>query len=103
MTWDGTTLAIYIEYVKEAYAQTFIRIDNTHFSFTANNGFVIGKYQNNNSIQLRVNGALTTLTVSNVSQSGNTITITTSSTLPAFSGPDRIELLYADMPLPLVS
>lgn len=98
MTWDGTTLEIYKEYVKEAFAQTFVRVDNTHFTFVASAGFVIGKYQNNNTIQLKVNGTTSNLTVSNVSQTGSTVTITTSTNLPAFTGTDRIELLYADKP-----
>ena len=97
MTWDGAVLEVYKEYVKEQ-AQSFNRIDATHFSFTANAAFVIGKYQNNNSIQIKINGVTTTTTVTNVSQNQNTITLTTSGNIPNFTGQDRIELFYADKP-----
>lgn len=99
MTWDGSVLQVYKEYVKEQ-AQSFNRTDATHFSFTANAAFVIAKYQNNNSIELKINGVITETTVSNVSQNQNIVTITTADNLPTFTGQDRIELFYADYPPP---
>lgn len=99
MTWDGTTLKVYTEFVKE-FANTFNRIDNTHFSFISNAQFLIGKYFNGNLINLKVDAVTSTLTVANIGIVGNIITITTQENLPAFGGQARIELFYQDSPPP---
>ena len=97
MTWDGTKLEVYSEYVKE-FANSFNRIDNRNFSFISNASFDISKYQNNNLIQLRINGVSTQTSVSNIINVNNLITITTSDDLPAFTGRDRIDVFYNDKP-----
>jgi len=97
MTWDGSDLKIYKEYVK-ANASSFSRTDNTHFTFVKDSIFDITKYQNNNTINLVINGATSNYTVSNVSVVGNVVTITTTTNLAAFVGTDNVELFYADMP-----
>ena len=99
MTWDGTILKVYTEFVKE-FANTFNRIDNTHFSFISNAQFIIGKYFVGNLINLKVDNATTTLTVTNIGVVGNIITITTQENLPAFGGQARVELFYQDSPPP---
>jgi len=99
MTWDGTNLEVYKEYVKE-FANTFNRIDNTHFSFISNDQFIIGKYFVGNLINLKIDNITTNLTVSNIGIVGNIITITTLENLPAFGGQARIELFYQDSPPP---
>jgi hypothetical protein len=99
MTWDGTTLKVYTEFVKE-FANTFNRIDNTHFSFISNNQFIIGKYFNGNLINIKVDGVTSTLTVSNIGIVGNVITITTQENLPEFGAQARVELFYQDSPPP---
>jgi hypothetical protein len=97
MTWDGSVLQIYKEYVK-ANATAFSRTDNTHFTFVKDSLFNITKYQNNNTINLVINGVTSNYTVSNVSVVGDVVTITTTTNLSAFVGTDNIELFYADMP-----
>jgi hypothetical protein len=97
MTWDGEELKIYEEPVKE-FANSFNRVDNTHFSFVSNAAFDITKYQDSNTIQLKVNGSLFTTVCSSVAIVGNVITITTADNIPAFTGQDRIELFYMDKP-----
>ena len=99
MTWDGTNLKVYSEFVKE-FANTFNRIDNTHFSFISNAQFIIGKYFNGNIINLKVDAVTSTLTVTNIGIVGNVITITTQQNLPAFGGQARVELFYQDSPPP---
>ncbi len=96
MTWDGVALSIYSEYVKD-FANTFNRLNNNNFSFVTNATFNIAKYQNNNSIQLVINGVTFTTTVTNVVQAGTTITVTTATVLPAFPG-QNINLFYSDKP-----
>lgn len=97
MTWDGSVLIIYSEYVKET-AVTFNRINNTNFSFVANAAFNISKYQNNNSIKLTVNGVPFTTTVTNIVQVVNLVTITTADVLPVFNGQNQLQLFYSDKP-----
>lgn len=99
MTWDGTTLEVYKEFVKE-FANTFNRIDNTHFSFISNSVFIINKYFVGNLINLKVDGVTFTLTVTNIQKVGDIITITTQENLPAFNGQSRVELFYQDSPPP---
>lgn len=99
MTWDGTKLEVYREFVKE-FAQSFNRIDDTHFSFISNAAFIIGKYVPGEPIALRVSGATTFLTVTSIGIVGQVITITTVETIPAFTGSDRLELFYSDSPPP---
>lgn len=97
MTWDGDEIRIYDEPVKE-FANSFNRINDNNFSFISNSAFDIGKYQNNNSIKLKISGTIFDTTVANISVAENVITITTSNTIPNFTGQDRIELFYIDKP-----
>ena len=100
LRWDGVTLSEVVDFVKEDTAMNFNRIDNTHFSFSLSpqkaDVFDITKYQNNNQIQLKINGVTTTTTVANIIQAENLITITTADNLPAFGNPP--ELFYRDWP-----
>ncbi len=100
LSWDGTTLMEVVDFVKEDTAINFNRIDNTHFSFSLlpqkADVFDITKYQNNNQIQLKINGVTTTTTVVNILQAQNLITLTTADILPAFGSPP--ELFYRDWP-----
>lgn len=93
--WNGTDLVEVIDFVQET-ATAFNRIDDTHFSFTASASFNIAHYQNNNLIQIKVNGAVALQTsVTNVAQQGNTITLTTADNLPQFV-PNQTQLFYRD-------
>lgn len=102
MTWDGALLKIYEEQVKEV-ANSFNRIDDTHFSFLTDGSFDISKYQNGKSIRLfvlhpdKTTGDLTTV-VTNITQVASTINITTTDNIPAFDGRDNITLFYFDQP-----
>jgi len=97
ITWDGSVLQVYKEYVK-ANASAFSRTDNTHFTFVNDSIFDITKYQNNNTINLVINGITSNYTVSAVSVLLNVVTITTTTDLSVFVGTDNVELFYADMP-----
>jgi len=99
MTWDGTNLKVYTEYVKE-FANTFNRIDDTHFSFKSNGAFIESKYSNGNLINIKIDEVSSTLTVDNIEILGQIITITTEENLPPFGGQARIELFYQDSPPP---
>lgn len=99
MTWDGTNLKVYTEFVKE-FANTFNRINDTNFSFTSNNVFIEDKYFDGNLINIKVDGTTSTLTVQNIAVNNNIITITTQENLPQFGGQSRIELFYQDSPPP---
>ena len=102
LSWDGTTLVEVVDFVKEDAADNFNRIDGTHFSFNLSlvkaTIFDITKYQNNNQIQLTINGVTTTTTVVNILQAQNLITITTADNLPAFDQQYQPELFYRDWP-----
>lgn len=100
MTWDGVLLEVYTESVKEQ-AQSFNRIDNTHFSFVSNASFDIKKYQGGNSITLNVlgTGSITTIVVA-VAIADNVVTIQTTDNIPAFTGANRVEVFYFDKPPP---
>jgi hypothetical protein len=99
MTWDGTNLEVYTEFVKE-FANTFNRISNTSFSFISNGSFIQSKYFAGNLIQLKIDGVTGTYTVSTIQIAGNVISITTQENLPNFGGQARIELYYSDSPPP---
>lgn len=99
MAWDGTDLKVYTEFVKE-FANTFNRVDNTHFSFVSNDQFIIGKYFVGNLVNLKIDAITFTLTVADIQIVGDIITITTQENLPAFGGQARIELFYQDSPPP---
>jgi hypothetical protein len=99
MTWDGTNLAVYVEYVKE-FAQTFNRIDNTHFSFTSNPVFDEAKYFAGNSIKLSIDQVPSILSIASITVVDGLVTITTNENLPDFGGNNRIELFYLDSPPP---
>ena len=100
LSWDGTTLVEVVDFVKEDAADNFNRIDDTHFSFGLSPlkaaVFDITKYQNNNQIQLNIQGITTTTTVANIQQNVNLVTITTADILPAFANPPQ--LFYRDWP-----
>ena len=100
LSWDGTTLLEVVDFVKEDTAMNFNRIDNTHFSFSLSpqkaDVFDITKYQNNNQIQLKINGVTTTTTVVDIGVVNNLITIKTADNLPAFE--QQPELFYRDWP-----
>jgi len=97
LKWDGTTLEEIYDFVKEQ-ALSFNRIDDTHFTFTSNAAFDITKYQNENNIQLIVDGASYFFVVVNIEINEGLITITTDEDLPEFNGQSRIELFYKDYP-----
>lgn len=97
MTWDGTTLEVYIEYVKE-HAQSFNRIDDNNFSFGVNGAFNLEKYYVGNTIQLNINEVVITYTINDIAKVGDLVTITTAEVISNFSGQDRIEIFYADKP-----
>ena len=99
MTWDGTNLKVYTEFVKEV-ANTFNRVNNTTFSFISNVSFIQGKYFAGNLIQLKIDGVTGTYNVSTIQIAGNVISITTQENLPNFGGQARIELYYSDSPPP---
>lgn len=102
MSWDGTTLSIVTDYVNEYTANSFNRINNSSFSFIVNTQlFQINKYPVNGKINLIVNNIPTSLVVSNITLVNNLVTITTTTpTVPAFGGQDRITVSYADYPPP---
>lgn len=97
LTWDGTTLSEMTDYVKEV-ANTFVRVDNTHFSFIPAANFDITKYQNNNLIRLSVGGVVSNLTVAAVAQALGVTVVTTTTNLPAFTAVSRVEVAYRDWP-----
>ena len=100
LRWDGTTLLEVIDFVNEDTATNFTRINDTHFSFGFSPMkaavFDITKYQNNNQIQLNIQGIITTTTVVNIGVVNNLVTITTADILPAFTNPPQ--LFYRDWP-----
>lgn len=97
LKWNGTSLEEVFDFVKEQ-ALAFNRVDDTHFTFTSNAAFDITKYQNENTIQLIVDGGSFLLTVSDVSVNEGLITLTTEEDLPDFDGQSRMELFYKDYP-----
>lgn len=103
MIWDGTTLHVYKEFVKE-YADSFNRINDTNFSFQSNAAFLIEKYVDGEKINLKVDNASNILTISDIeataNQDGFLVTITTVETIPAFTGVNRLEVFYSDSPPP---
>lgn len=101
MTWDGETLKIYEEQIKEV-ASAFNRIDARHFSFVCEDGnFDISKYAVGKSIRLIVAGVgdITSVIVA-VGRVANVVTITTTDDIPAFNGQSKLELFYFDRPPP---
>lgn len=97
-SWNGTTFERVYDFVKEQTG-AFNRVSPVRFTFSVTPAsFDISKYQNNATIQLVINGASTTLTVSEVSIANTTVTVVTAEQLPAFTGRDRIELFYKDYP-----
>lgn len=97
MQWDGTNLTDVAEFIVELGANTFIRINNTHFSFISTALFDATKYFVGNSIKITVSGTPTILTISNVLIVGNLVTITTNENLPAFVA-NQVVLYYQDKP-----
>jgi|GEM_PF-1656690 hypothetical protein len=102
LSWDGTTLVEVVDFVKEDTAIKFNRINNTGFSFSLDPDkaaiFDITKYQNNNEIQLKINGVTSTTTIANIVKAENLITITTADNPPAFDPQHQPELFYRDWP-----
>ena len=97
MMWDGEALNIIEDFVAEQASQ-FTRLDNKRFSFTKTDSFEIGKYQNNNLIQLKVNGVSSKLEVVSAGVNADIVTLTTQEDLPQFTGQDQVELFYRDFP-----
>ena len=97
MMWDGATLQVIEDFVAEQAGQ-FTRLDNKRVSFTKTDSFEIGKYQNNNLIQLKVNGVISTLEVVDAAVNEDVVTLTTQEDLPQFTGQDQVELFYRDFP-----
>jgi hypothetical protein len=101
MTWDGTRLAVYEEYVKEA-GQSFARLAARQFSFTANSAFNIAKYPVGGGIQLTnvttANAFVLDTKVSAITKNNDIVTITTTDDIPAFGSNPRITLFYLDKP-----
>lgn len=98
MTWDGQNLLVYEELIKEM-ANSFNRINDRNFSFLVDGSFDISKYGIGKSIQLVISDVGEFVKViSNVTQVGNLVTITTTDDLPAFSGVNRVTLFYFDKP-----
>jgi hypothetical protein len=102
LAWDGRALSEVVDFVKEDTAINFNRINNTRFSFSLDPDkaaiFDITKYQNNNQIQLKINGVTTKTSVVDVQRNVNLITITTKDNLPAFDAQHQPELFYRDWP-----
>ena len=108
MRWDGANITILYEFVKEAAANNLTRVNNNSFNFKLNPdlaadvvAFDITKYQNNATIQLNINGAVTETTVVNIAISGaanDIVTITTTGLIPQFG--NRNSLFYQDFPPP---
>jgi hypothetical protein len=100
LAWDGVTLREVVDFVKEDTAIDFNRIDHHRFTFALAPAkaliFDITKYQNNNQIQLKIHGVITSTTVVDIQRHGDLITITTQDVLPAFDHPP--ELFYRDWP-----
>jgi hypothetical protein len=99
LSWDGTTLTEVADFVKEIIAPNtdFNRINNNQFSCTIDATiFDITKYQNQNQIQLKINGVTTTTTVTNIQRNVNLITVTTADFLPQFTA--KPDLFYRDWP-----
>jgi hypothetical protein len=93
--WNGVDLYEVVDFVQET-ATNVNRLDDTHFSFTASASFNIAHYQNNNLIQIKVNGAVALQTaVVNVTRQGGIVTLTTADILPQFV-PNQTQLFYRD-------
>ena len=100
MTWDGTELKIYTEFVKE-FAQTFNWIDTTHFSFIAAGSFDEDKYEVGTIIKLIISGRdPIETTIVSVTELDNLVTIETTAEIAEFTGANRVSLFYTDMPPP---
>lgn len=101
VAWDGTTLSIVTDYVKEN-ANAFNRIGNNSFSFVVNpDEFDISKYPVDGKIRLTVNDVPTDLVVQSAVIVDTIVTIvTTTNDVPVFTGEDSIFLFYADYPPP---
>lgn len=99
MTWDGTTLEIYEEEIKEI-AQNFNRIDNLNFSFVYDPIFDTSKYSAGKKITLIISGVDDpfTTTVVNAVKGDTIVTITTTDNIPNFTGQNRVSLFYYDRP-----
>lgn len=97
MQWNGAALTDLVDFVVEIGANTFIRLDNTHFTFIKTDFFDANKYFNGNLIKVRVSGVYTTLTIANVLIIANLVTITTVENLPAFVA-NQVSLFYQDKP-----
>lgn len=92
MRWDGAVLNDVIDYVEElAVVRAFARTGNNTFTFTAQAGFVLAKYQNGR-IRIEVNSVPFETNVTQAVLNGQTVTITTEDVLPQFV--DRETVLY---------
>jgi hypothetical protein len=98
MTWNGATLKIYEEQVKEI-ASSFNRPGNKQFTFLCDGSFNILKYEVGKRIRLRVlDGGDVTSTTTQILKADNLVTITVVDNIPAFTGQNQPELFYFDRP-----
>lgn len=99
MSWNGTTLEVIIDFVKEI-GTNFNWIDATHFSFLTPENFIIEKYFDQAQIRLSINGTVTSTTVASIMQPIDIATIATEDPIPEFTGEDEVILYYGDYPPP---
>lgn len=102
MTWDGATLEVYEEQIKER-AGSFNWIDARNFSFIPDASFDIAKYAVDKSIRLvsiHLNAILQdlTTTVVAITQVDDLVTIQTAEDITEFTGQDKLTLFYFDKP-----
>ncbi len=83
LSWDGTTLREVYDFVKEETA-ALTRIDARNFSFTIPASFNLNDYTVDNLLQIKVNGVTTQTVIAARVLNLQTLTITTTSDLPAF-------------------
>jgi hypothetical protein len=98
MTWNGVTLSIYEEQIKER-ASSFNRIDNKNFSFICDSSFDISKYAVGKSFSLKIDNAGNfTSVITAIIKADTLVTITSTDDLPNFTGQNKLELFYFDRP-----
>jgi hypothetical protein len=98
MVWNGATLKIYEEDVKET-AISFSRLGDKQFSFICDDTFNISKYAVGKLIRLevfKVDDVTSVITA--ITQVGSLVTITVTDDIPAFTGQNKLELFYFDRP-----
>ena len=96
LKWDGNALSEVYDFVKEQTAN-LTRIDNTHLSFTVSAHFNIADYAVGNLLQIKVNGVPTQMVIAASALNQQTLSITTTTNLPAFV-PDQTNVFYQAWP-----